>query len=67
MGVPAGDNIEIHWGNYPANTEGCVMAGSSRDTDFIGNSVNTWNQLMSRIGYPANIDPLTILSVISLF
>jgi hypothetical protein len=43
-GVPGYDDngphgpIEIHWGNYPGNTEGCCLIGTNRGIDFVGNS-----------------------------
>ena len=36
--VPGFDNIEIHTGNYPKDTKGCLLLGSTESTDFIGNS-----------------------------
>jgi hypothetical protein len=43
-GVPGYDDngphgpVEIHWGNYPGNTEGCCIVGTIRGIDFVGNS-----------------------------
>nr|WP_321513145.1 DUF5675 family protein [uncultured Pseudodesulfovibrio sp.] len=31
--VPGRTHILFHWGNYPDNTEGCVLLGSSRAVD----------------------------------
>jgi hypothetical protein len=31
--VPGRTHILFHWGNYPSNTEGCVLLGTSRAVD----------------------------------
>lgn len=31
-------NIEIHWGNTAADTDGCILIGDTHSPDFIGNS-----------------------------
>jgi len=37
--VPGRSNIEMHWGNVPENTEGCILLGGTLpQPDFIGNS-----------------------------
>jgi hypothetical protein len=38
VGIPGRSNIEIHWGNSPADTDGCILLGRTRDTDYIGQS-----------------------------
>lgn len=50
--VPGHTYIEIHWGNYSADTEDCVLVGESRDAsnpDFIGNSIEAFNALFPKI------------------
>jgi Steigviridae/Suoliviridae L,D-carboxypeptidase/transpeptidase len=37
-GIPGRSEIEIHWGNTPENTEGCVLLGLSQASNFIGDS-----------------------------
>lgn len=49
MNVPGFEEIEIHPGNYPKDTEGCCLVGSTRDTDFVGNSRATFAQLMPQL------------------
>lgn len=34
--VPGFSNVEIHWGDYPTDTEACLMVGNSHSEDFIG-------------------------------
>ena len=45
--------IYIHVGNYPENSDGCLLIGSSRSTNFVGNSRNSLNALkifLNRVG-----------------
>jgi hypothetical protein len=36
--IPNRSEILIHWGNNPEDTEGCILLGLTRDTDYVGNS-----------------------------
>jgi hypothetical protein len=47
--VPNFTEIEIHPGNYPHDTEGCLLVGAEKDTDFVGISLPTFNNLMRQI------------------
>ncbi|NMG71312.1 DUF5675 family protein [Parazoarcus communis] len=38
--VSEGRYILIHNGNYPHNTDGCLLVGETRGTDFVGSSVS---------------------------
>lgn len=53
--VPGFTDILIHIGNYPKNTEGCCLVGSTRMEDFIGNSRLTFEKLMKELQFPATI------------
>jgi|ERR1700691_5341240 len=41
--------IEIHWGNYPGNTEGCCIVGTIRGIDFVGNSRAALEMLVAKL------------------
>jgi hypothetical protein len=46
--VPGHTAIEIHIGNYPRDTEGCLLLGYIKDTDFVGNSENAFFDFMAK-------------------
>lgn len=41
-GVPGRSDIEIHFGNYPDNTRGCILLGESRGMNFVSDSLKTF-------------------------
>jgi peptidoglycan hydrolase-like protein with peptidoglycan-binding domain len=43
--VPATRMIYIHNGNYPRNTDGCLLVGTTRTKDFVGASVDALKRL----------------------
>jgi len=49
LNVPQFEGIRIHPGNVAADTEGCILVGSSKSKDFIGNSVATFTSLMEML------------------
>ena len=44
------DGIRIHWGNKAENSHGCILVGSSKSVDFVGNSKKTYKELLEVLG-----------------
>lgn len=59
MDVPSFEGIEIHPGNYPSDTEGCLLVGHTRDDDFVGESRDAFADLMQRLGKGNGITTIT--------
>jgi len=49
LNVPGRTFIEIHPGNKPADTEGCILLGQTKDTDWVGSSRAAYNELVPKI------------------
>jgi hypothetical protein len=50
MNVPGRTGIEIHFGNYPTQSEGCILVGQTRmGTDDVGNSDLAFDALFAKI------------------
>lgn len=45
--VPGRSDIEIHMGNYPEQTKGCIILGHVRDEDSVGDSDTAFFNLMN--------------------
>lgn len=41
--------IFIHVGNYPKDSEGCILVGLSQSKDFVGNSKDAFERLMTKL------------------
>lgn len=49
LNVPQFEGIRIHVGNYPKDTDGCILVGQTRKQDFIGNSKVAFNALFEKL------------------
>ena len=56
LNVPNFEGIRIHSGNSNHDTEGCILVGSTKIKDFVGNSRNTFNKLFEKLKKANNIN-----------
>jgi hypothetical protein len=49
LNVPGFTEIEWHHGNYPKDTEGCALVGTSRGPDVVLNSDQAFVEMMSKL------------------
>lgn len=49
LDVPGFEGVLIHWGNTPADTEGCILLGTAEAATFIGHSRDTFAALFARL------------------
>lgn len=48
-GVPEDRHIYIHNGNYPKNTDGCLLCGKDAGNDMVSSSVDTLDRLKAEL------------------
>ena len=62
LGVPGwpNDDVLLHWGNYPDNSEGCILVGMTHEPDFIGESQVAFAALYEKIAPAASAGDLSI-------
>lgn len=51
LNIPDFEGILIHWGNYPKDTEGCLLVGNVKGPypDFIGQSRAAFDELLTNL------------------
>jgi hypothetical protein len=56
LNVPNFEGVRIHSGNSNHDTEGCILVGQTRATDFIGNSRKAFKNLFDKMKLATNIE-----------
>jgi len=41
--------VQIHVGNYPRNTKGCILVGKGKGENAVWNSRDAFNEIMSKV------------------
>lgn len=49
VGIPNRSEIEIHWGDYPEDTRGCILVGETKTPDAIWNTREAFDELFPMI------------------
>lgn len=49
LSVPGYEGVRIHPGNTDADTEGCILVGTTCLTDFVGNSRLAFGKLLDKM------------------
>jgi hypothetical protein len=60
LNVPGYTGIRLHWGNWRKDTEGCTLTGTTEAIDFVGHSVEAFNELFREIEDHLKDGPQTI-------
>lgn len=46
LNVPNFEGVRIHWGNYSTDSDGCILVGTTKGVDMIGNSRLAYSKLL---------------------
>jgi hypothetical protein len=61
LGIPGRSNIEIHWGNFPEETDGCILLGEPAiQPDVILNSRAAFDTFWTAVQGPLERGEVTI-------
>jgi hypothetical protein len=60
LSVPGYEGVRIHSGNKSTDTEGCILVGSSKSLNFIGNSRATYKTLFTKLKATSKIEKIFI-------
>lgn len=61
LNVPGFEGVRLHSGNMANDSLGCILVGSTKSKDFIGNSKATFNELMALMDEAyAKGEPITL-------
>jgi hypothetical protein len=47
--LPGFDDIEVHPGNFPRDTHGCCLVGSTESANFVGHSDAEFDALLAKL------------------
>lgn len=61
--VPNFSGVRIHPGNTARDTEGCILVGMTKSTDFIGNSRAAFNKLYPMLTHASQSGEKLILNI----
>lgn len=53
--VPDFTGVRIHVGNFPQDTEGCILLGKTKGEDAVWRSVDAFNDLMPQLQFPLTL------------
>jgi RHS repeat-associated protein len=54
--VPFRTDILMHTGNYPKDTEGCILPGETAGKDFVGNSAKAMAEVLRILDFARTVD-----------
>lgn len=60
LDVPGFAGVLIHPGNYPSDTDGCLLPGLTKSENFIGQSREAFDKLFEKIKAAVQIEEVTI-------
>lgn len=64
QGVPGFEGIRIHAGNYPDDTQGCILVGENKTRGMVVNSRQWLRRLIQRITEARERDEAMWLTVV---
>lgn len=64
VGVPGFEGIRIHAGNYPADTEGCILVGENKHRGMVVNSRQWLRRFIDRISEARERDEAVWITIV---